>query len=961
MEAIRAMDIDGLDHEIIDEDHDDGETSSVRQGESKRGRYSYLKCSACRQKKKKCEPADRVWPRRCDRCASLGLECSPPEDLRDRPPSLALPHSPRIDHGRIVKFPRPQRAPTSSASPTTTGRLSPETLGLAGSIAPPGRADHQDPPQGLCERCGLLEVSQARFLVPDRSRRGKLGRTAGLLAGIGRWASTVANPALGTLNSPPSVVRTGSRQRVPLGTFEYICTNRDTCAFCHLVWWAAADQRILAGHRYDELDRLQRRISAHATWEIDGRELVEFKNDSNFYQPVTRHIRLSWETPNSLKLNDAYIILRGDSPNPVGLDHAYLGRKIDDSPDLRETILGWIDHCDSHHAACRPDPSKIPLRNPGSFRVLDIEDPQLRLVPMNPGMDYIVLSYTWTKNEPCLKNRDVKSWYESGLKEIEPELTQDVKGAIRLVKNLRKRFLWVDSLCIIQDNDEDKDRHYPVLDRILANGSLTICAARSPDSNGKHSPALNQRIISCDRKMSLMVHHPLETYIEGSMWSEGAWTCQDRLLSGRCLIYNDSGRIWFQCQEESMSQDVFESSYQGCSADMVKSPVQIWSELRYKISQYRAYIKCVEMYTSRTLPREDHALRAFEGITHFLKAYYKTKFYSGLPSKYFDVALLWTSATSATKRRTFEGRPVAPSWSWASWTGQALYRAPVVTGAVENIHTWLREHTWITWHLVDHEGRGQLGPFTTGDLAERDDGREYSPIDEISESSDASEPELRNPKELKWPALNRITFFKSVPKPVRDPDQMDITEIRDPHQEVVKNDTRPPWRPYYLQFWTWSAYFRLGSVWADDDDNTGRPAAAVALPRNGDVKAPPPLRRYNMLDCNSDICGTIVLPDDFADKVDSDLQSFGRESTTFEFIALSDARSLRTQEMPEWTYYIPKERADSFWDLWYVLLIEKDDAAGPDVSRRVGLGKVFKDAFHQSFQPGMEWREFILS
>jgi len=31
------------------------------------------------------------------------------------------------------------------------------------------------------------------------------------------------------------------------------------------------------------------------------------------------------------------------------------------------------------------------------------------------------------------------------------------------------------------------------------------------------------------------------------------------------------------------------------------------------------------------------------------------------------------------------------------------------------------------------------------------------------------------------------------------------------------------------------------------------------------------------------------------------------------------------------------------------------------VSRRVGVGKVFKDAFHQSFRPGMDWREFILA
>ena len=75
----------------------------------------------------------------------------------------------------------------------------------------------------------------------------------------------------------------------------------------------------------------------------------------------------------------------------------------------------------------------------------------------------------------------------------------------------------------------------------------------------------------------------------------------------------------------------------------------------------------------------------------------------------------------------------------------------------------------------------------------------------------------------------------------------------------------------------------------------------------------------------------------------------------FEFIAISEAKSFTEHEFPDWTYYIPKERIESEWDLYYVLLIEPTATDG--IHRRVALGKVFKTAFARSDD---EWEEIIL-
>ena len=75
----------------------------------------------------------------------------------------------------------------------------------------------------------------------------------------------------------------------------------------------------------------------------------------------------------------------------------------------------------------------------------------------------------------------------------------------------------------------------------------------------------------------------------------------------------------------------------------------------------------------------------------------------------------------------------------------------------------------------------------------------------------------------------------------------------------------------------------------------------------------------------------------------------------FDFIAISEAKSFTHDECPMWTYYIPKERHESQWDLFFVLLVEYDPTTGS--WHRIGLGKVFQAAFTFATE---EWQEIIL-
>jgi hypothetical protein len=100
----------------------------------------------------------------------------------------------------------------------------------------------------------------------------------------------------------------------------------------------------------------------------------------------------------------------------------------------------------------------------------------------------------------------------------------------------------------------------------------------------------------------------------------------------------------------------------------------------------------------------------------------------------------------------------------------------------------------------------------------------------------------------------------------------------------------------------------------------------------------------DILDEAGDWCGAIVLDKDWI---------CDRKDQMFYFIALSDAQSFTLKECPTWTYYIPKERDESEWDLYYVMMLERNNERG--LWERVAIGKAFKAAF-----PDDLWNEIKL-
>lgn len=243
------------------------------------------------------------------------------------------------------------------------------------------------------------------------------------------------------------------------------------------------------------------------------------------------------------------------------------------------------------------------------------------------------------------------------------------------------------------------------------------------------------------------------------------------------------------------------------------------------------------------------------------------------------------------------------------------YRVATIGGCISNVHEWLNKHTWIVWYIRD--GQGNLRLVWNGSS--------HEPLDlKLLPRWHGYLPKQKGTDE-----------YGRIPKFEEEASHFEKTLPEYPYQVGFApgsyengHDDQPD--QTYLQFWTWSTHLRI--------------VAHDPLRQATDGH----LRRYDIADYSGDWCGTIILNQEWAQNHQSEVEH--------EFIAISEARDFSDEENESWTYYIPKEKEHSEWDLYYVLLLEHRGA----VSYRVGLGKIFKDALENSCLPGTSWKEIIL-
>ncbi len=119
-----------------------------------------------------------------------------------------------------------------------------------------------------------------------------------------------------------------------------------------------------------------------------------------------------------------------------------------------QTISSWLGECCTSHTACRR-PAALPMPS----RVLDLgtsSERRVRLITSEGKRgQWVALSHAWGDFQPIITTKETLPVHQAGIKWS--ELPPTFQDTIFITRKLGLQYLWIDSLCIIQNSPEDWD------------------------------------------------------------------------------------------------------------------------------------------------------------------------------------------------------------------------------------------------------------------------------------------------------------------------------------------------------------------------------------------------------------------------------------------------------------------------------------------------------------------------
>jgi hypothetical protein len=144
-------------------------------------------------------------------------------------------------------------------------------------------------------------------------------------------------------------------------------------------------------------------------------------------------------------------------------------------------ITNWYLACKKSHPDCRP----LAHLTDRPVWLIDVQEDCL--VAAGSDAEYFALSYVWG-GVPSLQTRqdNVNEHQVSGIfakPQIRDQIPRTIRHAMALTAKLGGNYLWVDQLCICQDDEGMKHSQINAMGSIYSNAALTIVAATGWDAN----------------------------------------------------------------------------------------------------------------------------------------------------------------------------------------------------------------------------------------------------------------------------------------------------------------------------------------------------------------------------------------------------------------------------------------------------------------------------------------------
>ena len=347
----------------------------------------------------------------------------------------------------------------------------------------------------------------------------------------------------------------------------------------------------------------------------------------------------------------------------------------------------WVDNCINNHPLCPgPETVQLPKR---IIKIIDADNLQLQENEASAKAMYSALSYVWGRVQTFATTLSTIESQKTGF--LFADLPKTLQDAVSLTRQLGLEYIWIDSICIIQDSLSDRDVEIPKMSQYYSSSYITISAAIAesvedgflgprdecehhpdaclpkdlmklpyicPAEEGKDKQAVGEILFREDSPYRLC-DEPI---------SKRAWTLQESVLAPRILSYGT--RLLWQCHEGQWGDGgiddwSFDQQSSGHRRIQQEYPARNARKEGAGLGEvYDAWQRIVHEYSYRHVTFPTDRLPALSGLATEYAKISGNQYLAGLWRGNLLRDLMWSTYPTLVLHRTKKWR--APSWSWAS-------------------------------------------------------------------------------------------------------------------------------------------------------------------------------------------------------------------------------------------------------------------------------------------------------
>ncbi|RYN77817.1 hypothetical protein AA0120_g11224 [Alternaria tenuissima] len=278
-----------------------------------------------------------------------------------------------------------------------------------------------------------------------------------------------------------------------------------------------------------------------------------------------------------------------------------------------------------------------------------------------------------------------------------------------LTKSLGIEYIWIDSLCIIQDDNIDWANECTRMTSVYMNSFINIGANAARDSRGglfqqRCWKSVNPLMVPITyiptdwhRKPVVLWPNPgIGNLLDHAPLGDRGWVVQERLLAPRTIHFLKHKVVW-ECDECQASETDDTGKLEDVNFSertYLAVPVAPGNGAAHRIAQFLdTWCDIVNLYSTGKLSVATDKLVALSGVAKYMFEHRQDnralQYYAGHWSQDFELQLTWSASyfSTGSRSRTY----VAPSWSWASYNGEILFPRPhnqILMAQLINIDTF---------------------------------------------------------------------------------------------------------------------------------------------------------------------------------------------------------------------------------------------------------------------------------